>query len=214
MAAIAGAWFFSRLSVKDAPKHEYQKITWFRANSESIELDLVNNFEAPEVEARHWAPFLGRYVLQGSVFYVTFAPGVRDPIRWDDFARFGFNTSTFSPLDGTVVRIRKPQYMLEKVQANAVFATRAGMLWVGPPIGHARGYYLSQGQNVKRIFDYEVSEVNTWISPDGCKILSYYDPKAISAPSRISGPMGALFDFSSSRSGRKYFAVINLCKGE
>lgn len=205
--------FFST-EVKYEPSHEYDKTTWFKASGEKAPLDLNPPYEISSVEARHWAPFLGRYIFQGSVSYITLAQGVRDAINWNAYEQFGHNTPTFSPLDGSVVKIPRPRYMLENVQASAIFATRAGMLWVGPPIGPRRGYYLNQGDAVKRIFDHEVHRENTWISPDGCKLMTYYDPQATSGPSRMSGPLGAVLDFAPARTGRKHMAIINFCKEE
>lgn len=199
---------------EDALKYEYAKTTWFKPSGEQVQLDLNPPYEISEVQARHWAPFLGRYVFQGAVSYITLAQGVRSSINWNAYEQFGHNTPTFSPLDGSVIKIPRPRYMLENVQASAVFATRAGMLWVGPPIGPRRGYYLNQGDAVKRIFDYEVHRENTWISPDGCKLMTYYDPQATSGPSRMSGPLGAVLDFAPARTGRKHMAIINFCKEE
>lgn len=205
--------FFST-EVKQVPDHEYDKTTWFKANGEKVQLDLNPPYEISSVEARHWAPFLGRYVFQGSVMHSLAPHASHTTATYDGYMNFGNFTATFSPLDGTVVKIHRPRILFDTVQTTAVFATRAGFLWVAG-WGQPRGYYLSRGEEVKRIFDYEVDKVNTWISPDGCKIMSYYNPKAVApGPSRMAGPLGALLDFSSSKEGRKNMAIINLCKGE
>lgn len=210
---LPGHGFFST-EIESMSEYEYSKVTWFKPDGEKIKLNLSNTYEISGVQARHWAPFLGRYIFQGSVSYITLAQGVRDSVNWNAYEQFGHNTPTFSPLDGSVVKIPRPRYMLENVQASAVFATRAGMLWVGPPIGPRRGYYLNQGDAVKRVFDHEVHRENTWISPDGCKLMTYYDPQATSGPSRMSGPLGAVLDFAPTRTGRKHMAIINFCKEE
>lgn len=206
-----------RLSTAIENRDRLVGLTWFKSNGDRQELDLAWATEVRAVEAKHWAPFLRRYVFQGGVLFNNLPKrdGVRMPsdliYRLEDRRT---STATFSPDDGSIVKIRRPRYLLENVSTQAVYATRAGLLWVGSPVGPARGYYLSRGEEVKRIFNYTVHRENTWISPDGCKVMSYFDPSEVSGPSRMAGALGGILDFSSSSRGKKHMAIINLCKGD
>lgn len=200
--------FFSFDAAKNAEfglknKDRFSEITWFKPNGESMELELGPWSEVgSSIEAKQWSPFLGHYVFQAGIFIYGRPEGGHP------------NTVFFSPKNGSIVRIHRPHYLFRNILTTAVYATRAGLLWVTSRVGPQRGYYLSQGDTVKRIFDYEVIPEYTWVSPDGCKIMTYYDPSASSGPSRMAGPLGGMFDFSTPSSGRKHMAIINLCKIE
>ncbi|NWG86370.1 MAG: hypothetical protein HXY26_02485 [Hydrogenophilaceae bacterium] len=188
---------------------------WHKPSGERIALNLSHEFEiGTQINPNYWAPFLGRYVFNGGVTYSESSSGPQNPGAMRSYeARYAVNVTTFSPIDGSIVKIKKPTGLLSTVMPQGVFATRAGLLWTGAI--RTPGLYLSQGEKMQKILDEYVDPKEIHIAPNGCKVklMSYPDYRL--SPGRMSGPAGAIIDFSQSpNTTRRNHLLIDFCRAQ
>lgn len=192
-------------------------LDWYSPKGDKKWLELALSYEVDkEVRPNYWSAFLARYVFNKNALFNRSPLGAHSLL--DDFGvQYSLYIVTFSPLDGSVIKVHKPEVVLDKVSTTGIFATRAGFLWTGDIA--TPGLFLSQGEKLKHILDEHVHPRDVSISPDGCKVkvLAYPNRRATASGGSFRGVLGAVIAHSAPNpSGwdKNRDLLINVCTGE
>lgn len=192
-------------------------LDWYGPKGDKKWLELALSYEVDkEVKPNFWSAFLGRYVFNKNALFNRSPLGAHSLL--DDFGvQHSLYIVTFSPLDGSVVKVHKPEVVLDKVSTTGIFATRAGFLWTGDIA--TPGLFLSQGEKLKQVLDELVYPRDVNISPDGCKVKvwAYPNRRTTASGGSFRGALGAVIAHSAPNpSGwdKSRHLLINVCTGE
>ena len=192
-------------------------LDWYTPKGDKKWLELALSYEVDkEVKPNYWSAFLGRYIFNKNALFNRSPLGAHSLL--DDFGvQHSLYIVTFSPLDGSVIKVHKPEVVLDKVSTTGIFATRAGFLWTGDIA--TPGLFLSHGEKLKHILDELVDPRAVHISPDGCKVKvrAYPNRRMTATGGSFRGALGAVIAHSAPNpSGwdKNRDLLINVCTGE
>ncbi len=154
-------------------RDEYAIVHWFLPSGDRVELKLSRFFEVGPAGAQEWVPWLGRYVFSGAGVAYSEARAAIVSSRGPTALSYGKagNAIIFDPHTGSVVKVPRPSELLNLVQVDKAFATRAGLAWRSQG-SKPWGIYLSSNGSFQRISQRHV--IHLAMSPDGCLMSTVY----------------------------------------